>query len=165
MSAAIEWPDRLFATLKRAGVRQVGYVPDAGHSRLIERCRADADIRDVALTTEEEGVALCRRRLARRPARRAADAVERRRQLHQHVFAGAHLPLSAADVYYDARRVGGVQSVAGADGLDRRSGAQIVRGRGLSREQSPRKSKARPSARCRPCSATSALPPCCCRSN
>jgi len=39
-------------------VRQVGYVPDAGHARLIERCRADPDIHDVALTTEEEGVAL-----------------------------------------------------------------------------------------------------------
>ncbi len=53
-----DWPDRLYATLKRADVRQVGYVPDAGHSRLIDRCRADADIRDVVLTTEEEGVAL-----------------------------------------------------------------------------------------------------------
>jgi sulfopyruvate decarboxylase TPP-binding subunit len=47
-----------YATLTRAGVRQVGYVPDAGHARLIERCRADADIHDVTLTTEEEGVAL-----------------------------------------------------------------------------------------------------------
>ena len=28
----VDWPDRLFACLKRAGVRQVGYVPDAGHS-------------------------------------------------------------------------------------------------------------------------------------
>lgn len=54
----LDWPDKLFATLKRAGVAQVGYVPDAGHSRLIERCRADSDIRDVVLTTEEEGVAL-----------------------------------------------------------------------------------------------------------
>lgn len=53
-----DWPDRLFEALKRGGVRQVGYVPDAGHARLIERCRADRDIRDVALTTEEEGVAL-----------------------------------------------------------------------------------------------------------
>jgi sulfopyruvate decarboxylase alpha subunit len=33
-------------------------VPDAGHSRLIDRCRADPQIRDVVLTTEEEGVAL-----------------------------------------------------------------------------------------------------------
>ena len=53
-----EWPDRLYDTLKRAGISQVGYVPDAGHARLIERCRADPDVRDVVLTTEEEGVAL-----------------------------------------------------------------------------------------------------------
>ena len=58
MNAIPEWPDRLYATLKRAGVVQVGYVPDAGHSRLIERVRADEEIHDVALTTEEEGVAL-----------------------------------------------------------------------------------------------------------
>jgi sulfopyruvate decarboxylase alpha subunit len=55
---AVDWPDRLFATLKRADIRQVGYVPDAGHARLIDRCRADAQIRDIVLTTEEEGVAL-----------------------------------------------------------------------------------------------------------
>ena len=53
-----DWPDRLFDTFKRADIRQVGYVPDAGHARLIERCRADAAICDVALTTEEEGIAL-----------------------------------------------------------------------------------------------------------
>ena len=53
-----DWPDRLFDTFKRADIRQVGYVPDAGHARLIARCRADAGIRDVALTTEEEGIAL-----------------------------------------------------------------------------------------------------------
>lgn len=57
-SAQTDWPDRLFAALKGAGIAQVGYVPDAGHARLIERCRADETIRDVALTTEEEGVAL-----------------------------------------------------------------------------------------------------------
>jgi sulfopyruvate decarboxylase alpha subunit len=54
----VDWPDRLFDTLTRANVTQVGYVPDAGHSRLIERCRADPQIKDVVLTTEEEGVAL-----------------------------------------------------------------------------------------------------------
>ena len=59
MSAqAGQWPDQLFETIKRGGVRQVGYVPDAGHARLIDRCRADADIYDVVLTTEEEGIAL-----------------------------------------------------------------------------------------------------------
>jgi sulfopyruvate decarboxylase alpha subunit len=56
--SSASWPDRLFETLKRAGISQVGYVPDAGHSRLIERCRADPEIRDIVLTTEEEGVAL-----------------------------------------------------------------------------------------------------------
>src|SRR5450432_597591 len=55
---ATDWPDRLFDTFMRAGIRQVGYVPDAGHARLIDRCRADPQIRDVVLTTEEEGVAL-----------------------------------------------------------------------------------------------------------
>jgi len=54
----VNWPDKLFGTIKRAGIRQVGYVPDAGHARLIDRCRADPDIHDVVLTTEEEGVAL-----------------------------------------------------------------------------------------------------------
>jgi sulfopyruvate decarboxylase alpha subunit len=54
----VEWPDRLYETFKRAGIRQVGYVPDAGHARLIDHCRADPDIRDIVLTTEEEGVAL-----------------------------------------------------------------------------------------------------------
>jgi sulfopyruvate decarboxylase alpha subunit len=59
MSAqAGQWPDQLIETIKRGGVRQVGYVPDAGHARLIDRCRADPDIHDVVLTTEEEGIAL-----------------------------------------------------------------------------------------------------------
>lgn len=53
-----DWRDSLYDCFKRAGIRQVGYVPDAGHARLIERCRLDPDIRDVALTTEEEGIAL-----------------------------------------------------------------------------------------------------------
>jgi sulfopyruvate decarboxylase alpha subunit len=52
------WQDQLFETLKGADIRQIGYVPDAGHSRLIARCKADPDIRDVVLTTEEEGIAM-----------------------------------------------------------------------------------------------------------
>jgi sulfopyruvate decarboxylase alpha subunit len=58
LKSEIGWPDRLFEVLKTSGIRQVGYVPDAGHARLIERCKADPDIRDVVLTTEEEGIAL-----------------------------------------------------------------------------------------------------------
>jgi sulfopyruvate decarboxylase alpha subunit len=52
------WPDQLFDVLKKSDVKQVGYVPDAGHARLIARCKADNDIRDVMLSTEEEGIAL-----------------------------------------------------------------------------------------------------------
>ena len=52
------WPDAIYAHFRRARIRQVGYVPDAGHSRLIQRCIDDADIADVVLTTEEEGVGL-----------------------------------------------------------------------------------------------------------
>ena len=52
------WPDQIFAVLKVKDIRHVGYVPDAGHARLIECCRGDATIRDIVLTTEEEGIAL-----------------------------------------------------------------------------------------------------------
>ena len=54
----LSWPDAIYAHFKRMNIRQVGYVPDAGHSRLIKRCIEDPDITDVVLTTEEEGVGL-----------------------------------------------------------------------------------------------------------
>src|SRR5712664_2601789 len=53
-----DWREVIFAALKAADIRQVGYVPDAGHARLIELCRAEPMIGAVPLTTEEEGVAL-----------------------------------------------------------------------------------------------------------
>lgn len=56
--AGLSWPDVIYRHFKRVGIRQVGYVPDAGHSRLIDLCINDPDIQDVVLTTEEEGVAL-----------------------------------------------------------------------------------------------------------
>ena len=56
--AGPSWPDQIYATLKNAGIRQVGYVPDAGHKRLIELCRADRDMSAVVLSTEEEGIGL-----------------------------------------------------------------------------------------------------------
>lgn len=52
------WQDALYDCLVRQHVRQVAYVPDAGHSRLIERCEADPGMVTTVLTTEEEGVAL-----------------------------------------------------------------------------------------------------------
>jgi sulfopyruvate decarboxylase alpha subunit len=53
-----DWPAEVHKALKAAGVRVVGYVPDAGHKRLIELCQADRAIRTVPLTTEEEGIGL-----------------------------------------------------------------------------------------------------------
>src|SRR6201997_4085296 len=55
---ATSWPDAIYAHFRRIGIRQVGYVPDAGHSRLIALCQNDPQITDVVLTTEEEGVGL-----------------------------------------------------------------------------------------------------------
>ena len=57
-TSTLGWPDAIYAQFRRVGIRQVGYVPDAGHSRLIELCVADPDIHDVVLTTEEEGIGL-----------------------------------------------------------------------------------------------------------
>jgi sulfopyruvate decarboxylase alpha subunit len=56
--ASPSWPDEIYGVLKEAGVRQVGIVPDAGHSRLIRAFEADTEARVVTLTTEEEGVAM-----------------------------------------------------------------------------------------------------------
>ncbi|WP_416898129.1 MAG: thiamine pyrophosphate-binding protein [Minwuia sp.] len=53
-----DWPDAIFGELKRADIRQVAYVPDAGHSRLITQCRADPDMRAIPLTNEMEGPAV-----------------------------------------------------------------------------------------------------------
>ncbi len=53
-----DWPREVYEELKKAGVRVVGYVPDAGHKRLIELCQADRSLRAVPLTTEEEGIGL-----------------------------------------------------------------------------------------------------------
>jgi sulfopyruvate decarboxylase alpha subunit len=52
------WPEQVHRELKAAGVRMVGYVPDAGHKRLIELCQADKTMRAVVLSTEEEGIGL-----------------------------------------------------------------------------------------------------------
>jgi sulfopyruvate decarboxylase alpha subunit len=58
MPAAKDWPDLIHRALGELSVRQVAFVPDAGHRHLIELCRSDPSIRGVPLTTEEEGVAL-----------------------------------------------------------------------------------------------------------
>jgi len=52
------WPELVHRELAAAKVRLVGYVPDAGHKRLIELCQADQALRAVLLSTEEEGIGL-----------------------------------------------------------------------------------------------------------
>lgn len=56
--AAPTWPLDIYKVFKQAGIRQVAYVPDAGHTQLIKSCHADKSMRAVSLTTEEEGVAM-----------------------------------------------------------------------------------------------------------
>src|SRR5258707_10076320 len=53
-----DWPAEIHRELTAFGVRVVGYVPDAGHKRLIELCQADRNMRAVVLTTEGEGIGL-----------------------------------------------------------------------------------------------------------
>ncbi|MDX2312790.1 MAG: thiamine pyrophosphate-binding protein [Gammaproteobacteria bacterium] len=57
-SDSSQWPEAIFEVLCNAGVTQVAYVPDAGHARLIELCIDNDAMHSVALTSEEEGVAL-----------------------------------------------------------------------------------------------------------
>src|SRR3954454_4580544 len=52
------WQGAVYRVLKKAGVRQVAYVPDAGHAQTIREAQDDPGIRDVVLTSEEEGVAV-----------------------------------------------------------------------------------------------------------
>jgi sulfopyruvate decarboxylase TPP-binding subunit len=54
----IGWPDRIHGVFKRYAIRQVGYVPDTGHARLIELCIKDNEIKDVVLASETEGPGL-----------------------------------------------------------------------------------------------------------
>ena len=58
MATAPSWPADLHRVLKASGVRQMSYVPDAGHTALIELFHADSDVTCNVLTTEEEGIAI-----------------------------------------------------------------------------------------------------------
>lgn len=54
----LEWPTTLYETLKEARVRHMSYVPDAGHTTLINLFNNDAEVTTNVLTTEEEGIAI-----------------------------------------------------------------------------------------------------------
>lgn len=53
------WQQAVYEVIKAGEIRLIGYVPDAGHSALIDRAKQDAAMRDVVLTTEAEGIPLC----------------------------------------------------------------------------------------------------------
>ncbi len=52
------WQHDVYDVLRAHDVSQFSYVPDAGHALLIDLSIADPDVHSIALTTEEEGVAL-----------------------------------------------------------------------------------------------------------
>ena len=52
------WAQIIYDALLSARVEQMTYVPDAGHTRLIEMCHATPNMRSTVLTTEEEGIAI-----------------------------------------------------------------------------------------------------------
>jgi sulfopyruvate decarboxylase alpha subunit len=52
------WPREIYDVFKQVGIEQIAYVPDAGHTQLIQDCESDNAIEAVSLTSEEEGVAM-----------------------------------------------------------------------------------------------------------
>src|SRR4029077_664649 len=55
-AAETTWPDAIFATLIEGDIRTVAYVPDAGHTRVLQLASDDERMTAVPLTTEEEGI-------------------------------------------------------------------------------------------------------------
>ena len=53
----VNWHEDIFQALKAANVKQIVYVPDAGHAHVIRRAHEDGTIKTYPLTTEEEGIA------------------------------------------------------------------------------------------------------------
>jgi sulfopyruvate decarboxylase alpha subunit len=53
-----QWPADVYRVLKNANVRQMAFVPDAGHSALIKLFSADPHVVSNVLATEEEGIAI-----------------------------------------------------------------------------------------------------------
>jgi len=52
------WQQDIIEAIRAAQIRQVAYVPDAGHTPVIKACEDDPAIEATVLTTEEEGIPL-----------------------------------------------------------------------------------------------------------
>ena len=57
-SSLESWPNIAYRRLRQAQVKQMVYVPDAGHSELITLMHSDKEVHTSVLTTEEEGIAI-----------------------------------------------------------------------------------------------------------
>ncbi len=53
MDAADRWPELIHRALRELSVRQVAFVPDAGHARLIELGQPDPSLHAVPLTASK----------------------------------------------------------------------------------------------------------------
>jgi hypothetical protein len=55
------WPEQIFEKRREANIRQIAYVPDAGHARLIELCYAEAGMKTTVLgSVTNAACSLCR---------------------------------------------------------------------------------------------------------
>ncbi len=112
------WPDEVYQTLKQAGIRPTGIVPDAGRRRLIRSFEADPETSVVTLTTEEEGVRSAGRCVAGRPG--AGVLLLQSSGVGENCINMLSLPViyqhAAVDDRDHARRLGRVQPVADSDG-------------------------------------------------
>ncbi len=133
---SFSWPEDIFTILQRFDVRQVPYVPDAGHSELIQRVLKSQTMRGIPLTTEEEGVALLAGAWA---------GGQRGVLLMQSSGVGNCINmLSLTQIFRlpfltlgdDARRMGRVQSLAGADGIEHARRLRALRNKGIARDPS-----------------------------
>ncbi len=52
------WQQDMFDAIKELDIKQVGYVPDAGHSAVIRMCHADTDLKVAVMSNEAEGMGL-----------------------------------------------------------------------------------------------------------
>ena len=52
------WSNAVFKILKENNIKQIAYVPDAGHTSLIQKAIEDNIVNPVSLTSEQEGIAV-----------------------------------------------------------------------------------------------------------
>ena len=54
----LNWPLAIYKLFEKNDITQIAYVPDAGHKCLINLCEKNNEMKNISLTTEEEGMGL-----------------------------------------------------------------------------------------------------------